>query len=206
MRIGIIGAGSIGSTIGKLWIDAGHDVRFASRHPDDLQPLVARLGPHASAGMPADAAKFGEVVMIAVPLRAVPDLAREIGSALAGKVLLDTNYAYPRRDGDIGDDAKRHPGGSSAWAAARFPGARWVKAFNSVYYKTLSNEAHRKGDQLGIPLAGDDKDALDTAARLVRHAGFDPVPVGALARGRDFEPDTPLYNTGMSGSELRKRV
>jgi predicted dinucleotide-binding enzyme len=206
MRIGIIGAGNIGSTVGKLWIDAGHDVRFASRHPDDLEPLVAKLGPHASAGTPADAAKFGEVVMITVPLKAVPELARELGSSLAGKVVLDTNNGYPKRDGDIGDDAKRHPGGSSAWAAARFPGARWVKAFNSVYYKTLGNEAHRKGDQVGIPLAGDDKDAVEKAAQLVRDAGFDPVPMGVLARGRDFEPDTPLYNTGMSGPELRKRV
>src|ERR1700720_4397923 len=159
MRIGIIGAGNIGSTIGKLWVDAGHDGRFASRHPDDLENLVAKLGPHASAGTPADAAKFGEVVVITVPLRAVPDLARELGSSLAGKVVLDTNNAYPKRDGEMGEEARRHPSGSSAWAAARFPGARWVKAFNSVYYKTLGNEAHRKGDRLGIPIAGDDKAA-----------------------------------------------
>jgi hypothetical protein len=85
-----------------------------------------------------------------------------------------------------------------------FPGSRWVKAFNTVYYKTLATEAHRSGDQVGIPLAGDDQKALEEAAALVREAGFDPVIVGPLARGKEFEPDTPPYNTGMSGPQLRK--
>jgi len=84
-----------------------------------------------------------------------------------------------------------------------FPKSRWVKAFNTVYFKTLETEAHRKGDRIGIPLAGDDREALDTAAVLVRDAGFDPVTVGPLARGKEFEPDTPSYNTGMSGPKLR---
>ena len=84
-----------------------------------------------------------------------------------------------------------------------FPGARWVKAFNTVYFKVLASEAHRKGDQIGIPLAGDDPEAVKVAARLVRDAGFDPVIVGKLARGKAFEPDTRPYNSGMTGPELR---
>jgi predicted dinucleotide-binding enzyme len=78
-----------------------------------------------------------------------------------------------------------------------------VKAFNTVYFKTLESEAHRAGDRVGIPLASDDLDAMDMAASLVRDAGLDPVTVGPLARGRAFEPDTPAYNTGMSGRQLR---
>jgi predicted dinucleotide-binding enzyme len=85
-----------------------------------------------------------------------------------------------------------------------FPGTRWVKAFNTVYFKTLEVEAHRDGDRIGIPIAGDDAKALETAAGLVRDAGFEPVIVGPLARGKEFEPDTPSYNTGMSGPSLRK--
>jgi predicted dinucleotide-binding enzyme len=84
-----------------------------------------------------------------------------------------------------------------------FPGARWVKAFNTVYYKTLQTEAHRTGDRLGIPLACDDPGALDTAVTLTRDAGFDPVVVGPLVRGKEFEPDKPAYNSGMSGRALR---
>jgi hypothetical protein len=84
-----------------------------------------------------------------------------------------------------------------------FPKARWVKAFNTVNFKTLESEAHRDGDRVGIPLSSDDRDAMEVVAALARDAGFDPVPVGALARGKEFEPGTRPYNTGMSGRDLR---
>jgi predicted dinucleotide-binding enzyme len=204
MRIGIVGAGMIGSTLAKLWVDAGHEVRLASRHPDALQSLVQQLGVRASAGTPQAAAKFGEVVMLTVPLAAIPDVARDLAPLLTGKVVLDTGNAYERRDGDAARQATQHPRGSAGWAAEMFPGARWVKAFNTVYFKVLASEAHRDGDQVGIPLTGDDREAVEIAAGLVRDAGFDPVIVGPLARGKEFEPGTRVYNTGMSGQDLRK--
>jgi predicted dinucleotide-binding enzyme len=182
-----------------LWVDAGHDVRIASRHPEELQPVIERLGARASAGAPQDAATFGEVVLLTVPLKAVPDLMRDLASSLVGRVVLDTGNAYERRDGPVARQASAHRRGSAGWAAEMFPGSRWVKAFNTVYFKTLESEAHRKGERVGIPLASDDPDALEVAAGLVRDAGFDPVVVGSLARGKEFEPDTPPYNSGMSG-------
>jgi predicted dinucleotide-binding enzyme len=189
-----------------LWVDAGHEVKLASRHPSELQPLVESLGPRASAGSSEEAARFGEVVMITVPLKAIPELSREVGALLEGKIVLDTGNAYVQRDGDVAREASDYPGGSAAWAAAKFPGARWVKAFNSVNYKVLEREAHREADGVGIPLASDDRGAIDVAARLVRDAGFDPVIVGSLARGKDFEPNTRVYNTGMSGPEVRRAL
>jgi predicted dinucleotide-binding enzyme len=203
MRIGIVGAGMIGSTLAKLWVYAGHDVRLASRHPATLQSLVASLGKRATAGTPVEAATFGDVVMLTVPLRAIPDLARELAPSLVGKVVLDTGNAYEKRDGPVARDATGHPHGSAGWAAVMFPKARWVKAFNTVYFKTLASEAHRAGDLVAIPLASDDRGALETAAQLVRDAGFDPVVVGPLARGKQFEPGTRPYNTGLSARELR---
>jgi predicted dinucleotide-binding enzyme len=203
MRIGIVGAGMIGSTVAKLWVDAGHEVRLASRHPEELQTLIERLGKKASAGGSGDAARFGEVVMLTVPLAALPELSRQLAPRLEGKVVLDTANAYEKRDGAAAGEASGHPAGSAGWAAAMFPGARWVKAFNTVYFKVLEKEAHRKGDRVGIPLASDDRDAMDLVAGLVRDAGFDPVIVGALARGKEFEPGAPTYNTGMSGREVR---
>jgi len=203
MRIGIVGAGMIGSTMARLWVDAGHEVQLASRHPDDLRELVAALGPRGAAGTSAEAAAFGDVVMLTVPLRAIPELARDLAPSLAGKVVLDTGNAYEQRDGSAALEATAHPQGSAGWAAAMFPAARWVKAFNSVYFKTLLSEAHRDGDRVGIPLAGNDGAAVQVAAQLVRDAGFDPVVVGTLARGREFEPNTAPYNTGMSGRQLR---
>ena len=206
MKIGIIGAGMIGSTVARLWLDAGHEVKIASRHPEELQGLARELGARASAGTPAEAAEFGDVVMITVPLAATAALAREIAPLLSGKVVLDTGNAYPQRDKEAAADAMRHPQGSAAWAAAMFPGARWVKAFNSVYFKTLESEAHRSGERVGIPLASDDRAALEVAAQLVRDAGFDPVVVGPLARGKEFEPGTKVYNTGMTGNDVRKAL
>src|SRR5947207_1934537 len=109
MRIGIVGAGMIGSTVAKLWVDAGHEVRLASRHPEELQPLVSTLGNRASAGTPLEAATFGEVVMLTVPLAAIPDVARDLAPALRGKVVLDTGNAYEKRDGQAARDATGHP-------------------------------------------------------------------------------------------------
>ena len=203
MRIGIIGAGMIGSTMAKLWAAAGHTVMIASRHSDELAPLVEKLGRNASAGAAVDAAAFGEAVLLTVPLGAVPQLALDLGPSLVGKVVLDTGNAYEKRDGAVAREASQHPSGSAGWAASLFPGARWVKAFNTVYFKVLEREAHRDGDRVGIPLASDDRGALDVAVELVRDAGFEPVIVGPLARGREFEPDTPPYNTGMSATDLR---
>jgi predicted dinucleotide-binding enzyme len=206
MRIGIVGAGRIGTTVAGLWVAAGHEVCLASRHPETLKATVAGLGAGASAGTLDEAARFGDVVMVTVPLSAIPELARSIGSALAGKTVIDTCNAYANRDGALAVEAIRHPAGSAGWAAEKFPGAHWVKAFNSVYFKTLQSEAHRKGDRLGIPIAGDDGSALTVVEALVRDAGFDPVVVGPLRRGKEFEPDTPVYNTGMSGPELRRAL
>ena len=204
MKIGIIGAGMIGSTVGKLWVDAGHEVRFASRHPEELAPLVGKLGARASAGTSAEAAAFGDVVMVTIPLAALPQLAHDV--SLANKIVLDTSNAYERRDGAKASEATQHPRGSAGWAAEIFPDARWVKAFNTVYFKTLETEAHRNGDRVGIPLASDDAAAMEVAAQLVRDAGLDPVIVGELVRGKEFEPGTPVYNTGMSGAEVRKAL
>ena len=204
MRIGVIGSGMIGSTLAELWVKAGHDVRLSSRHPNRLKPLVDKLGPRATAGTPVDAAQFGRVVLLAVPVKAIPEIVAEIGKALQGKVVLDAGNAYGQRDGTAGHDAETHSRGSAGWAASQFPESHWVKAFNTVNFKLLASEAHRQGDRIGIPLASDDADALALAAQLARDAGFDPVVVGGLERGKEFEPETRPYDTGMSGPELRK--
>jgi len=206
MRIGIVGAGMIGSTVARLWVNAGHDVLLASRHPETLANLVKALGARASAGTPRQAAAFGDVVMLTVPLNAMPGLATDLAPLLAGKVVVDTGNAYEKRDGVSASDASNHPVGSAGWAAGFFPNARWVKGFNTVYFKTLESEAHREGDRVGIPLASDDRDAVELVAGLVRDAGFDPVIVGPLARGKEFEPGAPVYNTGMSGRDVRARL
>jgi aldehyde dehydrogenase (NAD+) len=206
MRIGIVGAGHIGSTVGKLWCEAGHEVRFGTRHPDALRDLVTSLGARASAGTPRDAANFGEIVLLAVPMKATPALANEIGPALRGKTVLDATNPYPDRDGEVAREAIAEGHGSSAWTAERLPGARVVKAFNMQRYTALESEAHVPDDPLAIALAGDDVKAVADAEELVRQAGFEPVVVGDLEHGRSFDPGTPHYANGVHAAELRKEV
>jgi len=202
MNIGIVGAGNIAGTLGVLWAKAGHKVRFGTRHPDQLGPLLAEAGSLASAGTPEEAARFGEAVFCSVPFGAWPTLAPVLGPLLSGKVVLDSANPYPERDGVFAREVIAAGEGSGVPVARLLPGVRLVRAFNSVYFKTLQTEAHRAGDRVGIPLAGDDAAALDMAARLVRDAGFEPVLAGPLARAQSFDPGTPVYNTGMSGAEL----
>jgi hypothetical protein len=203
MKIGIIGAGMIGGTLGRLWHQAGHEIYFGTRHPADLKPLVTELGERARAGTPEDVAQWADAILLAVPLMAVPPIADAIASAVHDKVIVDAGNPYPRRDGAAAEEALRHPAGSTGWVASHLPGARVVKAFNTVNYRVLQSEAHRAPDDgVGIPLSGDDEAALATAERLVRDAGFSPVRVGGLATGKRFEPGTEIYNTGMRASEI----
>jgi hypothetical protein len=204
MRIGIIGAGMIGATLGKLWAAAGHQVMLSSRHPDSLGPVVAPLGANARAGTVEEAAAYGEVELLAVPFGALADLGPRLAGALAGKVVLDAGNPFPHRDGTAAAEAIRSGRGSGRWTAEKLPGARLVKAFNALFFRTMLSEAHRPGDRLGIPLAADDADALSVASRLVRDAGFEPVLLdGGLDRAKDFDPETPIWNKGMTGRALR---
>jgi len=154
----------------------------------------------------ATAARFGEAVFCSVPYGAWPGLAAAILPLAAGKLVIDSANPNPERDGAFARDAIAAGEGAGVPVARLLPGARLVRAFSSVYFKTLETEAHRAGDRVGIPLAGDDEDALALTAALVRDAGFDPVLVGPLARAGAFDPGTPAYNTGMSGPDLARTL
>jgi len=204
MKIGIIGAGHIGGTLAKLWVAAGHEVLISSRHPDELKPLAEKLGPKARVGTPKEAASFGDVVLVSIPYKGLPELGRELKAELAGKIVLDTCNPYPGRDGDMAVEARKK---STGVASPEFlPGTRLVRAFNAINSDSLADEAHRKAPLVGIPLASDDAEALKVAQRLVTDAGFDPVVVGGLARARDFDVGTTVYTRILTAVELRKAL
>ncbi len=118
--------------------------------------------------------------------------------------MLDAGNAIERRDGDIAHEARGV--GIGLTSAKYFPGANIVRAFNTLGYTVLQNQAHRPGDKLAIPIAGDDEGALTIASRLVRDAGFDPVVIGPLARASLFAQGAPLYGVQATAAELRKRA
>ena len=204
LKIGIIGSGNIGSTIGGLWIRDGHPVLFSSRHPEQLKDLVAGLGPLAQAGTVADAIAFGDVVFIAVPYGAVPQIGRDYGKALAGKVLIDANNAVASRDGAVTEEVEKD--GIGITSQKYFPEARVVRAFNTLSYTIFAREANRADPRLAIPIAGDDQQAMQTAAALVRDAGFDPVVVGKLADASRFQRGAPGYGQNVTAAELKQKL
>lgn len=203
-KIGIIGAGKIGGTLAELWVKAGHEVLISSRHPEELQGLAKSLGPKARAGTPREAAVFGDVVLISVPYKALPQIGKDLKDELKGKVVLDTGNPYPERDGDMAVEARRK--GTGVASAEFLPGVRLVRAFNAIGYRNLRSEAHRSGELVGIPLAADDPKAMDVAAQLVKDAGFEPVVVGPLSKAKMFDVGSPVYTQLLTAKELRARL
>jgi|SRR5581483_8452939 len=204
IKIGIIGAGHIGGTIGGLWVKTGHPVFFSSRHPDELKDLVGRLGPLAQAGTVDQAIAYGDVVFIAVPYGALPQIGKDYGKLLAGKIVLDADNAVASRDGAIADEVERD--GIGATSQKYLPGARLVRAFNTLSYMIFEREANRPAPRLAVPIAGDDQEAMQVAAGLVRDAGFDPVEVGKLADARRFQRGAPGYGQNVSAAELKQKL
>jgi 8-hydroxy-5-deazaflavin:NADPH oxidoreductase len=209
IRIGVIGAGNIGGTIGTLWVKDGHEVMFASRHPETLASMVSELGPKAKAGTPEEAVKFGDAVFIAVPYKAYPELAKEIGPALKGKVVLDAGNATQKRDGALYDEVQAN--GLGITTAKYFPDARLVRAFSSANYKIFAKEGanggrDRAGGRMAIPIAGDDPGALKVAEGLVRDAGFDPVVIGSLKEADKVAIGAPGFGLDITAPELREKL
>lgn len=204
LKIGIIGTGRIGGALAEHWAKAGHELMISSRHPEQLEPLAKRLGPRVRVGTPAQAAAFGDVLLIAVPYGALPQLGRDHGAQMQGKVVLDTGNPISARDGEMADAARAK--GTGVASAEYLPGARLVRVFSSVPHTAVRNEAQRSGERIGVPLAGDDPAALQLAQRLVRDAGFEPVVVGGLARARNFDVGTPVFGRAMGARELRQAL
>jgi predicted dinucleotide-binding enzyme len=156
------------------------------------------------AGFPLEAAAFGEVVLISVPYGALPQVGRDYATELKGKVVLDTGNPFPDRDGDMAIPARKK--GTGVASAEFLPGVRLVRAFNSIPHFSLRSEAHRKGERVAVPLAGDDAVALKIAVRLVEDAGFEPVIVGPLARAREFDAGTAVFGKALTARELRRSL
>ena len=182
MRIGVIGIGMVGGTLGRRWAKEGHEVMFGVREPssEKVGRLLADSGENARAGTVAEAASFGEVVTLATPWSGTEDAVRQAGD-LTGKVLLDcTNPLKPDMSGLEGDRSAAEQ--VAAWA----PGAKVVKIFNTTGFKNMDDP--RFGDDRATMFyCGDDAEAKKVAARLAEGLGFDAVDAGPLAEARSLE-------------------
>ena len=201
MRIGVIGSGRIGGTLGGLWAKAGHQVMFSDRDPEQAKRAAQAAGANARTGTPREAVAFGDAVLIAVPYSALPSIAKELGAELKGKVVIDPNNPIPSRDGDMAIEPQKK--GAAVSTAAMFPGVHTFRAFNAIGYATLASEAHRAPPRLAVPVAADDPGAAALGMQLVEDAGFEPVHVGTLAQSRIFDLGAPAAGAH-TAAELRK--
>lgn len=193
LKIATIGAGREGGALGTLFAKRGHQVMFSSRNPDQLKDLVTKAGPNAQAGTVAQAVAFGDVVLVVVPYTAMEQIGRDYGTALASKVLvMDVSNPIPRRDGDDFVKSVNDQGGAGIVATKWLPGSHIVRAFNAIGYGRLEEGSQRKGDPVGVPIAGDNQTAIAVASDLIKEVGFEPVLVGGLAMGKYLVPGTAL--------------
>jgi predicted dinucleotide-binding enzyme len=204
MKIGVVGSGNIGSTVGTLWVKAGHPVLFSSRHPEQLKPLVDGLGSLARAGTVREALTFGDVIFIGVPYGAYPQIGKDYAKEFAGKIVLDAGNAVLARDGEVGREAREK--GVGLTSAKYLAGARIVRAFNTLNFRKIASLAHRSDGRIAIPIASDDQEALKVASSLVRDAGFEPVIIGSLERSKYFAQGGPLYGQEITAEEMRQRL
>jgi len=200
VKIGIIGSGNVGSALGAVWAAAGHEVMFSSRHIDHDRALADEIGGGARAGTPREAAEFGDVLLMAVPYGALPDVGRELADLIDGKVIIDACNPFPHRDGEIANWAREK--GAGLASAELLPGARIVRAFNAVGAARMGT-VHKDPGRVGMPIAGDDEDAIAVATRLIREIGFEPVLIGGLGMGKYLMPGTPLAGERSAG-EIRE--
>lgn len=189
MKIGILGSGHVGGTLGGHWARAGDEVLLSSRHPKDLQKLAEEIGNGARAGTLDEAARFGEVVVLAIPWRNRGDLPQS--DLFKGKVVIDAMNPYSAMGTvmDLGNST------SSEEVARQLPGARLVKAFNTMPFRDLRGGAFRSGkDRWAIYVAGDDVEAKRVVSGLIEEIGFVPVDTGSLRDGgRLQQPGSAIY-------------
>jgi predicted dinucleotide-binding enzyme len=207
MKIGVIGAGNIGSNAARLFVKAGHQVVISnSRGPQTLQDLVEKLGDNATAGTVEQARDFGDIVFISIPLGKYTDLPV---NGWEGKVVIDSNNYYPERDGQIlAIDSGETT--SSELLLRHLPDARIVKGFNTIWFEHLKSQGNTDlplEERRAIFIAGDDSDAKAIVAKLIEEIGFAAVDTGFLTDGgRSQQPGTPIYNKELTAAEAAKAV
>jgi len=202
MKIGVVGSGNIGGNAARLFVRAGHEVALSnSRGGEGLDELVKELGDKAHATTIENAAKFGDVVLVAIPFGNFSDLPAD---AFKGKVVIDTGNYYPERDGKF-PQLDRNETTSSELMSAHLKEARLVKGFNTIYFRHLASQGDTSlslEDRRAIFIAGDDSQAKEIVARLIEEIGFAAVDTGFLHEGgRSQQPGTAIYNKDVTAKE-----
>ena len=202
MKIAVIGVGMVGGPLSEMWARAGHQVFISSRHPEEL---VAPKNGHK--GSVLEAVQFADVILLAIPFGATRKLDDEVKAKMRGKVVIDANNAWERRDGPDAIEAKSTGFGTGLWTASIIPEARVVKAFNTWPFFRMRI---RPGEpnQPAVPVAADDEEAGRIGMQLVHDAGLEGILLpGGLAAAARFDTGTDIGpNSELTRSEILQRL
>ena len=204
MKIGIIGAGNIGGNAAKLFVETGHEIAIAnSRGPETLSDLVGEIGENAKAMPVEEAAEFGEIVFVSIPLGKYKELPPD---AFVGKIVIDSNNYYPERDGEM-PELESGKMTSSELLQQHLKGARIVKAFNTIWFEHLKTQGNIDlpiEERRVIFVAGDNAEAKKKVSELIEEIGFAAFDTGSLRDGgKTQEPNTAIYNRTLTISEVK---
>jgi len=205
LRLGIVGAGKMGTTIARAAVAAGYDVAVSGSGPaDDIALTVDVLAPGARAVTTEEVVRHADIIVLAVPVHRFRELPREL---FAGKILVDAMNYWEPVDG-VDAELAAAPDGTSMIVQAHFPSARVVKSLNQLGYHEIDEHQRPRGapGRVAIGAAGDDRLAVRAVMRLVERLGFDPVDAGPLASGAALEPDGSPFAVTYDAGELAELV
>lgn len=207
MKIGIIGSGNIGGTLGTHWAQAGHEVLFTSRHPNELNELVQNAGSNAKAVNLDNAWEANaDVYLLAVPFGAIDKLSELYAGEYGGKIIIDATNPYPERDGEMAQEVRDSNRNASEYTAMKFNTAKTAKAFNTIYAQHLKDRAFREVDKLAVPFAAQDEESKNITQQLIEDIGFEAVFLGDLRATGIMDPEQKIYAKSLSRKELEKLV
>ncbi|MFJ8982404.1 NADPH-dependent F420 reductase [Streptomyces sp. NPDC102282] len=203
LRVGILGAGSIGRPLGRHWSAAGHQVTFGSRSPERLSDFVSTACPGARAAGLAETAETNDVLLLSVPYPAWEELLQQVGDALSGKLIIDaTNPMGLSDQGNI--ISTLAPGLTQGRHSSKaLPGSTVVRAFTHVMDELLWSRGTQQRHFWGVAYAGDDAGAKETVRSLIHDAGFTPVDLGGLDDSASLDPGGPLFPHMFTPADLR---
>jgi predicted dinucleotide-binding enzyme len=202
LRLGVVGAGKLGTTIARAAIAAGYDVAVSGSGPAvDIALTVDVLAPGARALTTEEVLRHADIIVLAVPAHRFRKLSRDL---FAGKILIDATNYWPPVDGDDPELASA-AGGTSVVVQDHFSSTRVVKSLNQLGYHELDETRRPKGapGRVAVGAAGEDRAAVAAVMRLVDRLGFDPVYAGPLERGVALEPDGSPFAVTYTAAELR---
>jgi predicted dinucleotide-binding enzyme len=200
-RLGVVGAGKLGTTISRAALEVGYEVAISgSGSPERIALIVDVLAPGAHVMTSVDVVARADIIVLAVPAHRFRELSRDL---FHGKILIDAMNYWEPIDG-FNDEFAHAPHGTSALVQEWFSSARVVKAFNQLGYHEIEEMRRPSGDanRVAIAVAGNDETAVSTVMRLVDELGFDPLPVGSLEDGVALQPEGFAFGVALTASEL----